>query len=134
MLQINNPILTNTDLMKIRNIKEESHIKVTTLSLVYYKNTSLEKAIDRLFVEVDRAHRDGVNIIILSDRGVDENHVAIPSLLAVSAVQHHLVDTRKRTSRFCDSGVWRTAGSASFCNAAWLRCLCDQPVSGLRSD
>ncbi len=98
MLQINNPILTNTDLMKIRNIKEESHIKVTTLSLVYYKNTSLEKAIDRLFVEVDRAHRDGVNIIILSDRGVDEYHVAIPSLLAVSAVHHHLVDTRKRTS------------------------------------
>ena len=98
VLQINNPILTNTDLMKIRNIKEESHIKVMTLSLVYYKNTSLEKAIDRLFVEVDRAHRDGVNIIILSDRGVDEYHVAIPSLLAVSAVHHHLVDTRKRTS------------------------------------
>ena len=63
-----------------------------------YKNTSLERAIDRLYVEVDRAYRDGANIIILSDRGVDENHVAIPSLLAVSAMQKHLVRTKKRTS------------------------------------
>ncbi len=98
MLQINNPILTDTDLMKIRNIGEESHIKVLTIPITYYKNTSLEKALDRLFVEVDRAHRDGAQIVILSDRGVDEYHVAIPSLLAVSAVHHHLVDTKKRTS------------------------------------
>ncbi|MCC2728496.1 hypothetical protein LK490_21895, partial [Blautia sp. MSK22_86] len=40
----------------------------------------------------------GANILILSDRGVDENHVAIPSLLAVSAVHQHLVKTKKRTS------------------------------------
>ena len=66
--------------------------------IIYYKNTSLEKAIDRLFVEVDRAYREGANILILSDRGVDENHVAIPSLLAVSALQQHLVTTKKRTS------------------------------------
>ena len=64
----------------------------------YYKNTSLEKAIDRLFVEADRAYRDGTNILILSDRGVDENHVAIPSLLAVSAMQQHLIQTKKRTA------------------------------------
>ena len=50
--------------------------------LSYYKNTSLEKAIDHLYVEADRAHREGANIIILSDRGVDENHVAIPSLFS----------------------------------------------------
>ena len=62
------------------------------------RNTSIEKAIDHIFVEVDRAHREGANIIILSDRGVDENHVAIPSLLAVGAVQHYLVQTKKRTS------------------------------------
>ena len=42
--------------------------------------------------------REGANIIILSDRGVDENHVAIPSLLAVSALQQYLVQTKKRTS------------------------------------
>ena len=52
----------------------------------------------RLFVEVDRVYREGVNILILSDRGVDENHVAIPSLLAVAALHEHLVVTRKRTS------------------------------------
>ena len=72
--------------------------KVETIPITYYKNTSLEKAIDHLFVEVDRAHREGSNIVILSDRGVDENHVAIPSLLAVGAVQHYLVQTKKRTS------------------------------------
>ena len=44
--------------------------KVEVVPIVYYKNTSLERAIDRLFVEVDRAYRDGVNILILSDRGV----------------------------------------------------------------
>ena len=96
-LKINNPILTNTDLLKIKNMKVEG-FKVETIPITYYKNTSIEKAIDHLFVEVDRAHREGANIIILSDRGVDENHVAIPSLLAVGAVQHYLVQTKKRTS------------------------------------
>ena len=72
--------------------------QVVEIPIIYYKNTSLERAIDRLYVEVDRAYRDGANIIILSDRGVDENHVAIPSLLAVSAMQKHLVRTKKRTS------------------------------------
>ena len=72
--------------------------KVETIPIIYYKNTSLERAIDHLFVEVDRAHREGANIIILSDRGVDENHVAIPSLLAVAALQQYLVQTKKRTS------------------------------------
>ena len=71
--------------------------KVEVVPIVYYKNTSLERAIDRLFVEVDRAYRDGVNILILSDRGVDENHVPIPSLLAVSALNQYLVRTKKRT-------------------------------------
>ncbi|MEE3394832.1 MAG: glutamate synthase large subunit, partial [Candidatus Onthomonas sp.] len=69
-----------------------------TVSLLYYKNTPLERAIDRMFVSVDRAYRNGANIIILSDRGVDENHVAIPSLLAVSALEQYQVRTRKRTS------------------------------------
>ena len=96
-LKINNPILTNTDLLKIKNMKVEGY-KVETIPITSYKNTSIEKAIDHIFVEVDRAHREGANIIILSDRGVDENHVAIPSLLAVGAVQHYLVQTKKRTS------------------------------------
>ncbi|MCC8163273.1 MAG: glutamate synthase large subunit [Lachnospiraceae bacterium] len=96
VLKINNPILTNTDLLKIKTMKKHG-FKVEVLPITYYKNTSLERAIDRLFVEADRAYRDGVNILILSDRGVDENHVEIPSLLAVSALQQHLVRTKKRT-------------------------------------
>ena len=49
-------------------------------------------------MEVDKAYREGADILILSDRGVDENHVAIPSLLAVSAVHKHLVKTKKCTA------------------------------------
>ena len=97
VLQIHDPILTSTDLMKIRCMKREG-FHVETVSLLHYKNTPLERALDRLFVAVDRAYRAGANIIILSDRGVDENHVAIPSLLAVSAIEQYLVRTKKRTA------------------------------------
>lgn len=97
VLKVKNPILTSTDLLKIKNMNV-SGFKVEVIPIIYYKNTSLEKAIDHLFVEADRAHKDGANILILSDRGVDENHVAIPSLLAVSALHQHLVVTKKRTS------------------------------------
>ena len=97
VLKVNNPILTNTDLMKIKNMKVEG-FKVEVIPTTYYKSTSLEKAIERLFVEADRAYREGANILILSDRGVDEYHVPIPSLLAVSALQQHLVKTKKRTA------------------------------------
>ncbi|MRM88350.1 glutamate synthase large subunit [Faecalicatena contorta] len=97
MLQVNNPILTNTDILKIKNMKVDGFC-VAEIPIIYYKNTSLERAIDYLFIEVDRAIREGANILILSDRGVDEYHVAIPSLLAVSGLQQHLVRTKKRTS------------------------------------
>ena len=97
VLKINHPILTNTDLLKIKNMNVPG-LKVATLPILYYKNTSMEKALDRLCIEADKLYRDGVNILILSDRGVDENHVAIPSLLAVSAMQKHLVRTKKRTA------------------------------------
>ncbi|MBR1623948.1 MAG: glutamate synthase large subunit, partial [Pseudobutyrivibrio sp.] len=89
--------LTTTDLMKIKAMKVPG-LKAATVPIIFYKNTSLEKAIEKLYVEVDRVNHEGANIIILSDRGVDENHVAIPSLLAVAAVQRHLVQTKKRTS------------------------------------
>ena len=97
VLKIDNPILTETDLLKIKAM-DVPGFKVVTLSICYYKNTDLENAIDRLFVDVDRAYRDGANILILSDRDIDEYHVAIPSLLAVGAVSKYLVRTRKRTA------------------------------------
>lgn len=97
VLKIHNPILTSTDLLKIKSMKVDG-FKVETIPIIYYKNTSLERAIDHIFVEADRAYKEGANILILSDRGVDENHVAIPSLLAVSAMHQHLVRTKKRTA------------------------------------
>ncbi len=97
MLKINNPILTLTDMLKIKTMNIPG-IKTAVIPITYYKNTDLSKAIEHLFLEADKAYKEGANIIILSDRGVDEYHVAIPSLLAVSAMQQHLVNTKKRTS------------------------------------
>ncbi len=97
VMKIHNPILTSTDILKIKNM-HISGFKVAVIPILYYKNTKLSKAVKRLFIEADKAYRDGANILILSDRGVDENHLAIPSLLAVSALHQHLVATKKRTS------------------------------------
>ena len=97
VLQIRNPIITSVELMQIKAMKRPG-FRVATVSLLYYTNASLKSAIDKLFVEVDRAYRDGANVIILSDRGVDEYHMAIPSLLAVSAIEQYLVRTKKRTA------------------------------------
>ena len=97
VLQINNPILTNVDLLKIKNI-DVPGFKAETVPILYYKHTPLDRALDHLFVACDRAYKNGANILILTDRGVDENHVAIPSLLAVSALEHHLIRTKKRTA------------------------------------
>ena len=97
MLKVENPILTSTDLLKIKSMKADG-FQIAEIPIIYYKNSSLEKAIDYLFIEVDRAIREGANILILSDRGVDEYHVAMPSLLALSGLQQHLVRTKKRTS------------------------------------
>ncbi len=95
-LKVKCPILTNTYVLKLKNMKIPG-FKVAVVPILYYKNTRLSKAIDRLFLEVDAAYNQGANIIILSDRGVDENHCAIPSLLAVSALHQHLVETKRRT-------------------------------------
>lgn len=97
LLKINHPILSNTDILKIKNLKKEG-FKVGEVNITYIKNTSLEKAIDRVFVEVDKRYHEGCNIVILSDRAVDDNHLPIPSLLAVGAVNSYLVRTKKRNS------------------------------------
>ena len=97
VLEIHNPILSGVDMLKIRSMSKPG-FKVETVSILYYKNTPLERAVERLYIACDRAWRSGANIIILSDRGVDENHVAIPSLLAVSAMEQYLIRTKKRTA------------------------------------
>lgn len=96
VMRIDNPILTNTDMLKIKMMNVKG-FKVEVIPITYYTATSLEKAIDHVCMEADRAYKDGANVLVLSDRGVDENHVAIPSLLAISALQQHLVRTKKRT-------------------------------------
>ncbi len=97
VLEVSHPILTGVDLMKIKSL-DQPGFSAQVISLLYYKNTSLQKALAQLNITVDRAAANGKNIIILSDRGVDENHVPIPSLLAVSSVEQHLVRTKKRTA------------------------------------
>ncbi|MCR5227954.1 MAG: glutamate synthase large subunit [Eubacterium sp.] len=97
VLKIHNPILTDLDMLKIKHLDKDG-IKAATVSILYYKSTPMKRVLSHLFVEVDKAYRQGASILILSDRGVDENHVAIPSLLAVAAVHKHLVETRKCTA------------------------------------
>lgn len=97
VLEVENPILTGVDMTKIQTL-DEPGLRSAILPITFYKNTSLKKALDQLKVKADRAYARGYNILILSDRGVDENHVPIPSLLAVSCLEQHMVRTRKRTA------------------------------------
>ncbi len=105
MLEIVNPILTGTDMMKIKALDEQD-LRCAEISMLYYRNTSLKKAVEQLCFSCDRAYTKGANILVLSDRGVDENHLPIPSLLAVSAVEQHMVRTKKctRVSLIIESG------------------------------
>ncbi len=114
VLEINNPILTGVDTMKIKMLNTPS-LKTSVISMLYYKYTSLEDALNELFVSVEHEYHNGSNIIILSDRGLDANHVAIPSLLAVSAVEQYLIRTKKRTaiSIILESGEIRNVHQAA---------------------
>ena len=98
VLEIHNPILTGVDLMKIRLDEQARASRSRPSRSSTTRTRRLKRLLDRLYVECDRAYRDGANIIILSDRGVDEYHVAIPSLLAVSAIEQYFVRTKKRTA------------------------------------
>lgn len=97
VLKIHNPILNDLDILKLKNMKKKG-FSVAEISILYYKNAPIQRVLDRLFIEVDKAWLSGANILILSDRGVDENRVALPSLLAVAAVSQHLVRTKKSTA------------------------------------
>ncbi|MBO5489092.1 MAG: glutamate synthase subunit alpha, partial [Eubacterium sp.] len=97
MLKIENPILSDIDMMKIYEMNRPG-FKVAKIPIIFYKSTPIDRVLEQLFVKVDKAYRDGATILVLSDRGVDENHVALPSLLAVAAVHKHLVQTKKCTA------------------------------------
>ena len=101
-LEVRQPILTNEDLEKIRSISEvsDSHFKSRTLDASWPADLGadgLEGALKNLCAEAEQAVRDGINIIILSDRNAGSDRVPIPSLLACAAVHHHLIREGLRT-------------------------------------
>ena len=97
VLKIEHPILSDLDFLKIK-VMDRPGFRVECVSILHRKGTPLKAALEHLFVEVDKACRSGASVLILSDRGVDGSRVAIPSLLAVSAVHQHLVRTKKCTA------------------------------------
>ena len=109
VLEVNNPILEGRDMDKIKAL-DAPGFHPAVLSLLFYRGMPLQDAIEQLFLDADKAYRDGKNILILSDKGVDESHMAIPSLLAVSALEQHLVKTKKKTavSLILESGEPKT--------------------------
>jgi len=97
VLELPSPVLTEEELQRIREMKH-ADFSVRTVSLLYDKNGSLRDALERFFAVCDQACRDHINILILSDRGVAPEKMAIPSLLAVSALEQHLIHIKKRTA------------------------------------
>ena len=108
MIKLDHPLLSNEQFEKLRQIDQPGFTS-TTLSLLFPAASGpegLEKAMDGLFAAADKAVADGTTILILSDRGVDRTHAAIPALLAVSGLHHHLIrsETRTRVSLVLQSG------------------------------
>ncbi|MYC31986.1 MAG: glutamate synthase large subunit [Chloroflexi bacterium] len=105
-LRLKSPLLTDEELARIRAL-DLPGLSSATLSTIFDANTgSLQSALDNLCAAASQAIEDGKNVIILSDRGVDANHAPIPSLLATSAVHHHLTraGTRTRVGLVVESG------------------------------
>jgi len=98
-LRIQNPVISNADLEKIRTIKIES-FKAETIQMLYPKAqgmNGLEDALDAIIVQIEKALERKTNIIILSDRGVNQEFAPIPALLACSYVNHQMNRLRKRS-------------------------------------
>src|SRR5438128_2260344 len=102
-LEVRQPILTNEDLEKIRSISEvgDGHFKSRFLDTTWpseHGAAGLKDALDALCARAEAAVREGINIVILSDRRAGAEQIPIPSLLACAAVHHHLIRTGLRTS------------------------------------
>ena len=111
MVRLNHPILTNTQLDLLCNIRYKGFktVKLPMLFEVQKGRAGLQESLARLCKEAEESVNDGVNYIVLTDRDVDATHAAIPSLLAVSAVHHHLISVGKRvqTALVVESGEIR---------------------------
>jgi glutamate synthase (NADPH/NADH) large chain len=100
LIKFRSPIVSNTDLGKIKNLDQTqfSHITIPILFPAQTRNIGdlLEKALEEICLKAEKAVDNGHNFIILSDRDFNEKNVPIPSILAVSAVHHHLINVKKR--------------------------------------
>ena len=97
VLELASPVMTETDLSKIRTLSHPD-FRIRTISLLFPSSRNLADALDDFFRRCDEACRDKINILILSDQGLDKDHLAIPSLLAVSALEQHLIRIKQRTA------------------------------------
>ena len=111
MVRLNHPILNNTQLDILCNIRYKGFktVKLPLLFEVVKGCQGLQEALATLCKQAEESVNEGVNYIVLSDRDVDATHAAIPSLLAVSAVHHHLISVGKRvqTALIVESGEIR---------------------------
>ena len=99
LIQLSSPVLTDAELATLKGINQAGFQSVT-LPLLFDPIrgvTGLEQSLEGLFAAADQAIESGVNLIILSDRNVDEDHAPIPALLAVAGLHHHLIRTGTRT-------------------------------------
>lgn len=98
LIRFDSPIVINTDLKKIKDLEYEAFTNITLPMLFKASGggKALKEAIDKLCIEAEKAVDNNINYIILSDRNIDEMHAPIPSLLAVAAVHHHLINVKKR--------------------------------------
>ena len=101
-VELESPVLSNSELEKLRAIDNE-HLQAKTLDIVFQaseESGKLERALKRICQYAEDAVNDGYSIILLTDRAVNSNHAAIPAMLAVGAVHHHLI--RKGLRAKCD--------------------------------
>ena len=108
MIRLSDPVVRNSELAKLRSAQAEG-FESQTLPILFDAGgdgDALRRKMDSLCAAADRAIADGVNLLILSDRGADRDHVPIPALLAVAGVHHHLIreGTRTRVSLILESG------------------------------
>jgi glutamate synthase (NADPH/NADH) large chain len=101
-LEVSQPVLSNTDIERIRHIKDHTDgaFRTRTLDICYPATNGadgMQAALSAVCEQAEQAVREGYNILILSDRSMDIDHIAIPALLATSAVHHHLVRQGLRT-------------------------------------
>ena len=103
LVKLDNPFIDNEQLAQIKALKDDPHFRTTVIPMLFPaqapegKGHALEDAMAHLFEQADAAIAAGTRVIVLSDRGVDREHVAIPALFATAGLHNHLVRERKRT-------------------------------------